>query len=141
MLAVSQIMQTLTLPRELFEEMIERLQEAYPLEACGLLAGLEGTAHRLYAVENRLSSPVAYEMDPVQQLQALLDLEEAGLQLLAIYHSHPTGPQTPSPTDIALAYYPGVAHIIVSLRELQAPVARAFMIEEGRFDEVTLEIV
>ncbi len=121
--------------------MIQQLQEAYPLEACGLLAGCAGFVSQLYAVENHLRSPVAYEMEPIQQLQALLSLEEAGLELLAIYHSHPSGPQTPSPADIAQAYYPGVAQLIVSLRERRRPVARAFVIDDGDFQEIAWQSV
>src|SRR5690606_24265006 len=96
---------------------------------CGLLAGLEGRVRCLYPIENRLHSAVAYEMEPHQQLQAMLEMEEAGLQLLAIYHSHPTGPQTPSATDVDQSYYPGVAYIIVSLAMPLRPVARAFHID------------
>jgi proteasome lid subunit RPN8/RPN11 len=82
----------------------------------------------VYPVGNILQSPTAYEMDPRQQVEAMLALEAAGWQLLAIYHSHPQGPELPSATDIALALYPGVAHIIVSLRAQAVPVARAFQI-------------
>jgi proteasome lid subunit RPN8/RPN11 len=96
---------------------------------------------RLYAVENHLRSRVAFEMEPGQQLKAMLDLEEAGLQMLAIYHSHPNGPGSPSPTDVAKAYYPDVAHVIVSLADRLHPTVRAFTIEHGQVDEITLKIV
>lgn len=121
--------------------MLRRLQDAYPLEACGILAGQKESVSRLYAVDNQLRSPVAYEMDPQQQLRAILDLEDDGLQMLAIYHSHPNGPQTPSTSDVAQAYYPDSAHIIVSLAERDRPVARAFMIVKGRVHEIALNIV
>lgn len=131
----------LSVPQSHCEEMLRFLREAYPLEACGILAGLDGRVRRLYAVENRLHSPVAFEMEPQQQLDAILDLEEAGLEMVAIYHSHPSGPQTPSATDVAKAYYPDVAHIIVSLADLRRPSIRAFTIKEGQFDEIVLKIV
>lgn len=131
----------LSLPQAKCEEMLRHLQAAYPLEACGIMAGLHGHVRRVYAVENRLRSPVAFEMEPRQQIDAMLDLEQAGLDLLAIYHSHPKGPQTPSPTDVAKAYYPGVAHVIVSLADRRHPSIRAFTIKEDAFDEIVLKIV
>jgi len=134
-------METLNIPRDVYDAMLRQLQDAYPLEACGILAGLEGQVRRLYAVENRLQSPVAYEMEPSRQLQAMLALEDAGLQMLAIYHSHPAGPQTPSPTDVAQAYYPGVAHVIVSLAQSRRPTSRAFTLDDGRVHEIVLKIV
>ncbi len=131
----------LSVPQAHCEEMLRFLRDAYPLEACGILAGLHGRVQRVYAVENRLRSPVAFEMEPQQQLHAMLDLEEAGLEMLAIYHSHPTGPQTPSATDVAKAYYPDVAHVIVSFSDRRSPSIRAFTINEGVFDEIVLKIV
>jgi proteasome lid subunit RPN8/RPN11 len=65
-------------------------------------------------------------MNPHQQIEALLALEAAGWQLLAIYHSHPQGPELPSATDIALAFYPEAVNIIVSLLVQSVPVVRAF---------------
>lgn len=121
--------------------MLQQLQAAYPLEACGLLAGRERRTTRLYAIDNILQSPVAYEMDPLQQVKALLDLEARGETLLAIYHSHPGGPETPSPTDVAQAYYPEAIHIIVSLQAPTRPVVRAFTIAGGRVGEIPWEVV
>lgn len=104
------------------------------------MAGSAGEVARLYPVENRLHSSVAYEMEPRQQLQALQCLEEAGWELLAIYHSHPHGPETPSAQDVAQAYYPDALAVIVSLAQPDEPVVRAFAIREGRVHEYPLTI-
>lgn len=133
--------QTLSIPRRQYEAMLKQLRRAYPLEACGLLAGSDGRVMRVYAVENVLHSRSEYEMEPRQQVEAMLALEEAGWELLAIYHSHPDGPQTPSPTDVARANYPQAAQVIVSLADREQPVARAFTIVEGKVDEISLRIV
>lgn len=133
--------ENLSVPQHIYSAMLRHLQLAYPLEACGILAGSDGQVQRLFAVANRLRSPIAYEMDPQQQLQAMLELEEAGLEMLAIYHSHPHGPQIPSATDIAQSYYPESAHLIVSLVDRHQPVARAFMIQGDGFHEIALIIV
>jgi proteasome lid subunit RPN8/RPN11 len=120
--------------------MLAHVLEVYPLEGCGLLAGKSGRVSRRYPVANILASPDRYEMDPYQQLQALHELEGAGLELLAIYHSHPQGPDHPSTIDIDRAYYPEALHVIVSLRERSQPTVRAFEIVEERVDEVGLVI-
>ncbi len=121
--------QMLTINRPFLNQMLDHLQACYPLEGCGLLAGAGArSVTAVYPIDNILQSPTAYEMDPQQQIQAMLALEAADWQMLAIYHSHPQGPEHPSTTDIAQAYYPEALHIIVSLREQTAPVVRAFRI-------------
>jgi proteasome lid subunit RPN8/RPN11 len=47
-------------------------------------------------------------MDAREQLQALEQIDAEGLELLAIFHSHPRGPAVPSVTDIEEAVYPVV---------------------------------
>jgi len=123
-----------------YQAMLAHLQALYPLEACGILAGISNQVHQLYPIENILASPVAYEMDPHQQIKAMLDLEEKGWEMIAIFHSHPTGPDQPSATDIAQAYYPDCVYVIVSLAERDAPVVRGFIIENGRFHEVKISV-
>lgn len=123
-----------------FEQIIRHLQRVYPEEGCGIAAGLGHAVTRVYPVRNRLQSSTAFEMDPEQQLRAMLDLESQGWQMLAIYHSHPHGPQTPSPTDVSMAYYPESAHLIVSLAEPSKPAIRAFTIVAGQINEIPLSV-
>lgn len=131
-------METFYLPHSVREEVIAHVMSLFPEEACGLLGGQDGRAARLYPVENMLHSPVAFEMDPLQQIRAMLELEEAGLELLAIYHSHPHGPAWPSASDVAQAYYPDTAQIIISLADRARPSLRAFIIAEGRVSEISV---
>lgn len=123
------------------EEMIAQAAARSPEEACGLVSGRDGRAFRLYPVENVRHSPVAYEMEPLGQIRAMLAIEAEGLELLAIYHSHPDGPARPSATDVANAYYPDSAHIIISMADRERPSIRAFMIEEGRVTEIAVASV
>ena len=129
------------LPLDLYEAMVQQLLGAYPLEACGILAGRASRVRRLYPVRNLRESPTAYEMDPAEQLAAMVDLEERGWELLAIYHSHPHGPQVPSSADVAQAYYPEAAYVIVSLTDRQNPGVRAFTISSGQVTEIPFKIV
>lgn len=132
--------ESLLLERSIYGRMVAHLRDAYPLEACGMLAGTDRVATEIYQIDNMLRSPTAYEMEPKQQLEAMLEIERKGLDLLAIYHSHPHGPPSPSSTDVRKAFYPETLQIIVSLQSPSAPMARAFTIMDGQIDEVPLNV-
>lgn len=123
------------------ETIVQQARSAYPLEACGLMAGDENQVRQLYPVTNIRESPIEYEMDPIEQLRAMIDLEDKGWELIAIYHSHPHGPQVPSASDVNQAYYPESAYVIVSLLDRQQPAIRAFNIISGRVTEIPLHVV
>ena len=80
-------------------------------------------------------------MEPIEQVRALHWMDTNSLDLLAIFHSHPTGPEVLSETDIAEAAYE-VVQIIWSASNLpkEAWQARGFWIENGRLYNVELEI-
>jgi proteasome lid subunit RPN8/RPN11 len=120
--------------------MLAHCQEIYPSEACGFLGGQDGKATVVTMIENALNSPVAYEMDPLQQLEAMLDMENHGLDLMAAYHSHPQGPSIPSSTDLAQAYYPNLPQIIISLQLRVEPSLRAFLLTHDKYQELKLQI-
>lgn len=109
-----------------------------PLEACGLLAGTQDSVEAVLKVRNAEQSPVRFRMDAQEQYNAFEWMDANGLELLGIFHSHPSGPETVSPTDIAEAAY-DVVHIIWS-RTKQNWKARGFWIEHGQVSEVPLQI-
>jgi proteasome lid subunit RPN8/RPN11 len=85
-------------------------------EACGMLAGhLTGELYQarlVFPTTNLLHSATRYRIDPLEQLAVFNQIDAQGLDLVGIYHSHPNGPGSPSPTDIAEAYYPEAAYLI-----------------------------
>ena len=121
-----------------YQIMLAHAQTALPLEACGLLAGQDNLISHIYIIENALGSPVAFEMDAQQQIEAMLKSEALDLKLLAAYHSHPQGPQSPSETDIAKAYYPDMTQIIISLLDQTSPSVRAFTIINDHVADIRL---
>lgn len=131
-------MRSLTLTHEQLIQVIEHVDRQKPLEACGLLAGKDSRVEKVIGVSNQAQSPVRYVMDPVEQLKAFEWIDSNGLELLGIFHSHPSGPETVSPTDVAEAAY-AVVHVILARRE-DAWKARGFWIEKDSFREVTLQI-
>ena len=135
----------LILTRFQYRAMRRHVSRRLPLEACGLLAGRmspDGKSARVeltIGVPNAERSPVRFRMPPRLQLRAFQKIEAAGLELAGIYHSHPNGPETPSPTDLAEAAYPA-ASLIWSRREGKWQV-RGFRIAGGKFDEIPLQII
>jgi [CysO sulfur-carrier protein]-S-L-cysteine hydrolase len=129
----------LRLPKGFAEAIITQARSEYPNEACGLLAGNDGEATRLYRMTNAERSPVIYRMEPKEQLRVFREMEEEGLELVAIYHSHTRSPAYPSDTDVRLAYYPEAVYLIVSLADPDRPELRGFRIEDGRVREIELE--
>lgn len=117
--------------------MLDDVRRALPNEACGLLAGVGEEVRLVLPVRNEAASPVRFRMDPREQLAAFRRIEEEGLQLLGIYHSHPTGPDHLSPTDLAEAAYPEAAYLVW----YPAPEGwrcRAFRLDGPRPEEIPL---
>ena len=119
-------------------EMEAHVQVCLPAEACGLLAGANGTIYKVIPIKNQADSLVRFRMEPAEQLRAFNYIVAQGWQLLGIFHSHPAGPPRPSATDIAEAAY-DVVHIIWSPSG-GAWKASAFWIRSGLLSEVKLYV-
>ncbi len=117
-------------------------QAEAPNEACGLLAGVAERVMHVWPAANVAENPaVEYLMDPHDQLRHFQAMEEQGLELLGIYHSHPSSPAYPSPTDLGMAYYPEAVYGIVSLVQDDNPVLRTFCIVDGQISEVVFKLI
>ena len=69
-----------------------------------------------YAAENVAETPeIRYLIDPEEQFELIETVEEAGLDVVGFYHSHPTGPTHPSETDAARATWPDRSYVICAL--------------------------
>lgn len=136
----------LELSRPQIDTILTQLQANYPAEGCGFLSGScspsgVGRVKELYPITNVLFSATAFLMEPGAMVQALLDMEQKGETLLAIYHSHPHGAAALSATDIAETTYPEAAHLIVSLLDWSRPQWRAYRVRNRQGYEIPLEIL
>ncbi len=126
----------MVLPSELADDLVAHARSESPNECCGLIAGVDGVATRVFRVTNSEASPFMYVMEPREQLRIMDEIDAAGWDLLAIYHSHTRSAAYPSRTDVELAFYPQTAYLIVSLADRDRPEIRAFNIAraapEGR---------
>ena len=128
----------LTLPDGFITEMVAHAQEEAPNECCGIIAGVEGEATRLFRARNSEASPYRYSVDPKDLFRIYRECEENDWNFLAIYHSHTASEAYPSPTDVRLAFWPEAYYILVSLQDAVNPVVRAFRILDSSVSEEEL---
>ncbi len=113
-----------------WEAMFAHVLAARPNEGCGLLAGRNGVPVKFYPCSNAHEQPVVrYRLDERELFAALRELDAAGWDLLAIFHSHPSTPAYPSQTDLDNAYYPDSLYLICSLAESEQPILRGFWLD------------
>ncbi len=119
----------LSIPSDIWEDMIEHARLLDPHECCGILAGRDTVMTEHYRITNILAkmsdaelarfdqaklsdltqlSPeeradIAFQMDAQEMSQAQKDIRQKGLTLKAFYHSHTFSPARPSTTDITIA--------------------------------------
>ena len=131
-----------TVTRALADEMIAHARSELPNEACGVFGGtLEGELRTFHPARNADASPYRYSVDSKDLLRIALEIDDAGDDVAAIYHSHTTSPPSPSRTDMELATWPEAAYLIVSLKS-DPPEICAWRLAEGRPPEsLPLEIV
>lgn len=74
-----------------------------PVEACGILLGetRDGVVrvYALYHTENLKMSPVEFESDPWQVVQAYRVSEKLGISVVGVFHTHTHCPPKPSASD------------------------------------------
>jgi [CysO sulfur-carrier protein]-S-L-cysteine hydrolase len=126
-------------PRAIYDELLAHAREDAPNECCGLIGGTDGSAATVYRAQNAEASPLRYNLDPQDQFRIMSEMDEAGEELVGIYHSHTASPAYPSQTDINLAAYPDAIYLIVSLAEGEEPL-RGFNIVDGQVSEAKLSI-
>lgn len=132
------------LSQSLADQLVAHAREEFPNECCGLVAGNGQVATRVLRAQNTEASPFMYVMDPREQMRLIDDIDDAGEEMIAIYHSHTRSAAYPSRTDVELAFYKDPLYVIVSLRD-EEPVIRAFKLfrdgaEGAQIEEADCEV-
>lgn len=121
-----------------------------PRECCGLLVGRGHHVHHAVPTRNIAERPTRYEIDPADHFPVIREARAAGLEVLGAYHSHPTGPAAPSPTDLAEAQAEFLYVIAAPAAPGEAPVEasggasgggyelRGYWLDGGNFQPVRL---
>jgi proteasome lid subunit RPN8/RPN11 len=132
------------LPRAILEAMIAQARAEVPNECCGLLAGKPGEAtcriEQHFPLTNAAASPVRYDAEPRDLLRASKAMRAVGLDIVAIYHSHPTAPALPSRVDRVRNYSEDVPNFIISLMGAE-PIVRGWWLTAEDSRETDWEIL
>ena len=139
----------LAITRIHLQQVIDHCNAGYPDEMCGILGGRDGRVEKVYCMTNARPGPATYEMEPEEQFRVMRDIRDAGLFMVGMFHSHPGGHAYPSSVDVEQAYWPGTGlpnypsavYVIVSLMDRANPVARGYMIEEGKVSEIPFTVI
>ena len=123
--------------RRLLDELIAHARAEAPNECCGMIAARDGEAVAVHRATNAAASPLRYEIEGREQYRIQTAIEDAGLDLGAIYHSHTRSAPEPSQTDINLAFYPDSLYVIVGIKDAE-PDVRAWRIVGGNVSQVEL---
>ncbi len=130
----------LQLPAGMVDAIVAHARRDHPDEACGVVAGRDGTPTRVFEMANAERSPTFYRFDSQEQLQVWRAMDDADEVPLVIYHSHTATEAYPSRTDVSLAPEPEAHYLLVSTREPQAHELRSYRIRDGVVTEEPLEV-
>jgi len=133
----------LTISRELYEKIVSHARADHPDEACGVIAGPEGsdTPTRFIPMINAERSPTFYRFDSAEQLKVWREMDDRDEEPVVIYHSHTATQAYPSRTDISYASEPNAHYVLVSTRDEQNAEFRSFRILDTQVTEETVEIL
>jgi [CysO sulfur-carrier protein]-S-L-cysteine hydrolase len=141
----------LTLDQATYDAIVAHAKRDHPDEACGIVAGPEGSdrPERLVEMINAAGSPTFYEFDSGELLALYKQMWAADEEPVVIYHSHTATEAYPSRTDIGLASEPGAHYVLVSTRDIDflggnndGPVEfRSYRIVDGKVTEEEVTIV
>jgi proteasome lid subunit RPN8/RPN11 len=136
---------SLTIPAAVAEQLLAHARSELPNEACGLLGGdlASGSATAFHPARNSEASPLRYNVHPDDLVRIVFAIEDAGQDLVAIFHSHTRSPAVPSATDRRTAQYPDAYYVLATLADPDAGPAdalRAWHIRSGESAEVPLRI-
>lgn len=120
--------------RAVYDGMVAHALEERPHECCGMLAGKNGVITRLFRATNVAENKnVRYEVDGAEVIRILHEIDDAKMEHLGIYHSHPRSEGYPSATDRRLAAY-DVLYFVVGLSGGETAKTGAFRIHKTDMD-------
>jgi proteasome lid subunit RPN8/RPN11 len=124
--------------QQTIDAIVAHARETAPDECCGLLVGTEAAIDEAVRTRNLEAGPSRFQVDPADHIALLKRLRGTSRTIAGAYHSHPRSSATPSPSDVAEAFYPDFVYLIVSLAVPARPECRAWRIRDGAAEEIAL---
>ena len=76
--------------------MVITATQGFRTRPAGCWAARDGSVEKVYTMKNAKPGPDYYEMDPEEQFRVMKDIRDSGLEMIGLFHSHPTGQAYPS---------------------------------------------
>jgi proteasome lid subunit RPN8/RPN11 len=133
----------LVIRRDLVDAMVAHARRDHPDEACGIIAGPEGSdrPERFIAMDNAERSPTFYRFDSAEQLKVWREMDRADEVPVVVYHSHTATEAYPSRTDVSFAAEPDAHYVLVSTRDPEQHELRSYRIVDGVATEEPVQVV
>ena len=131
----------LTLPRDLLDRVLAHARRDHPDEACGVIAGRDGVATRLFEMANADRSPTGFTFDSAEWLSVYRAVDDADEELLAVYHSHTMTEAYPSRTDVLWSRTTEFQHWLLVSTRAETDEVRSFVITDGDVVEEPVTVV
>ena len=133
----------LRIDQETHDAIVAHAKRDHPDEACGVVAGPEGSdrPERFVPMVNAASSPTFYEFDPTDLLKLYREMAANDEVPVVIYHSHTATEAYPSRTDASIAAEPDAHYVLVSTRDPDVHEFRSYRIVDAEITEEPVEIV
>ncbi|MBW8804268.1 MAG: peptidase [Catenulispora sp. 13_1_20CM_3_70_7] len=136
----------LTIPQEIYDAIVAHARADHPDEACGIVAGPEGSdrPERFVPMTNAERSPTFYRLDSDEQFKVWREMDDRDEEPVVVYHSHTSTEAYPSRTDVSYASEPNAHYVLVSTRDADGLgdfQFRSFRIVEGEITEEPVTVV
>lgn len=133
----------LVIRRDLVDAMVAHARADHPDEACGVVAGPEGSdrPERFIPMTNAERSPTFYRFDSMEQLRVWREMDDNDEVPVVIYHSHTGTAAYPSRTDVSIAAEPDAHYVLISTRDPDEHEFRSYRIVDGVVTEEPVDIV
>ncbi len=98
------------------------------VERCGVLLGHKNgdciVVEEIVEVENASKNPNEFEIDPYNLYEIWVDAEKRGLDIVAVFHTHPFGLAKPSSLDVQGLKQTGMIWVIIGIDGVKAYIYR-----------------
>jgi proteasome lid subunit RPN8/RPN11 len=136
----------LRIDRAIYEAIIAHARRDHPDEACGVVAGPEGSdsPERFVPMTNAARSPTFFEFESREWFELDREMRDRSERTVVIYHSHTATEAYPSRSDIRIASTlgePEAHYVLASTRDSVEIEFRSFRIMDGEVTEEEVEIV
>lgn len=130
----------LELPQAMVDQVIAHARRDHPDECCGVIAGKDGKATRLFEMDNADRSPTGFTFDSAEWLKVYREIDDADEDQLVVYHSHTMTEAYPSRTDVLWSRTTEFQHWLLVSTRADGDEVRSFVITDGEVVEEELRV-